>query len=97
MAKIIRLSCRVYAVLLFLYPSALRREFGEEMLEVFEDQLRDACRSSGWLGAMDVWCCVGEEALRTAVSSHLQIAGISLVSGLTAFALMCSFFWVMHF
>jgi hypothetical protein len=93
MAPAISLSCRVYAALLLLYPSSLRRQFGEEMIEVFAHQMRDACRRDGWVGALDVWCCVGGEALRTAVSSHLQIVGISLVSGLTALGLMCTFFW----
>jgi|SRR5208283_281437 len=93
MAPSIRLSCRVYAALLFLYPFTLRRQFGEEMVEVFADQMRDACQRDGWVGGMGVWCCVGGEVLRTALSSHLQIMGISLVSGLTALGLMCSFFW----
>jgi len=66
------------------------------MLEVFEEQLRDARIRNGWSGVVDVWCCVAEEALRTAVSSHLQMVGISLVSGLAAFSLLCTFFWAMH-
>lgn len=32
--------------LLRLYPVALRRHFGEEMMEVFTDQIRDALRSA---------------------------------------------------
>ena len=87
------MSCRVYATLLLLYPATLRRQFGEEMIEVFADQMRDACQRDGWVGWIGVWCCVGGEALRTVVSSHLQIVGISLVSGLAALGLMCSFFW----
>jgi hypothetical protein len=93
MTPAIRLSCRVYAALLLLYPSDLRREFGEEMIEVFTDQMRDACESRGWAGGMSVLRCVSEEALRTVVCSHLRIIGISLVSGLTAFGLMFTFFW----
>ena len=93
MLPAIRLSCRVYAALLLLYPSTLRRQFGDEMIEVFADQMRDACRRDGWVGGLGVWCCVGGESLRTAVSSHLQIVGISFVSGLTALGLICTFFW----
>jgi hypothetical protein len=89
----IRMNCRIYSTLLFLYPSALRRQFGEEMLEVFSEQMRDACQRGGWTGGMGVWRCVGGEVLSTVVSSHLQIVGISFVSGLTALGLMCSFFW----
>jgi hypothetical protein len=88
-----RANCRIYSSLLFLYPSAFRRQFGEEMLEVFSEQMREACQQGGWLGGMVVWRCVSGELLRTVLSSHLEFVGISLVSGLTALGLMCSFFW----
>ena len=95
-ASSIRMSCRVYATVLLLYPSTLRRQFGEEMIEVFAEQLQDACQRDGWAGGVSIWWCVVGEALRTSVSSHLQIVGISLVSGLAAFSLMCTFFWAMQ-
>ena len=91
----IRLSRRIYSALLWLYPVSLRRQFEDEMIEVFTDQLRDACRQDGVCGGLSVWRCIGGELLRTAVSSHLQIVGISVVSGITAFALLSTFFWVM--
>ncbi len=91
----IRMSCRVYATLLLLYPSSLRRQFGEEMIQVFAEQLHEARQRDGWAGWLGAWWCVAGEALRTSVSSHLQIVGISLVSGLAAFSLMCTFFWAM--
>jgi hypothetical protein len=93
MTPSIHWNCRVYAALLLLYPATLRRQFGEEMIEVFTDQMRDACHKDGWAGGVGVWRCVVGEALRTALCSHLQIIGISFVSGLTALGLMCSFFW----
>jgi hypothetical protein len=86
-------NCRVYAALLLLYPATLRRQFGAEMVEVFADQMRDACEAGGWAGGIGVWGCVGREVFRTALSSHLQIIGISFVSGLTALGLLCTFFW----
>jgi len=92
-ASFIRWSCRLYGALLMLYPSALRRQFSEEMIEVFADQMRDACERDGWAGGMGVWGCVSGEIFCTAFSSHLQIVGISFVSGLAALGLMCSFFW----
>ena len=93
MTPSIRWNCRVYAALLFLYPSTLRRQFGQEMIEVFANQMREACRRDGWAGGAAVWRCVGGEVLRTALSSHLHVIGISFVSGLTAFGLLCTFFW----
>jgi hypothetical protein len=94
MAPSICWNCRAYAALLLLYPPDLRRQFGAEMVEVFADQMRDACESSGWAGGISVWCCVAGEVVRTMLSSHLRIIGVSLVSGLTAFGLMLTFFWV---
>ncbi|HTZ90649.1 MAG TPA: hypothetical protein VMA71_09915 [Alloacidobacterium sp.] len=91
-----RFSRRVYALLLFVYPRHLRRQFGDEMTEVFAEHLRDACQCDGWLGGFRVWSCVGMEVLGTAVSAHLQIVGISFVSALTALLLLCGFFWAMH-
>jgi hypothetical protein len=89
----LRWNCRVYTAVLLLYPATLRRQFGEEMIEVFADQMRDAWQKDRWAGGVGVWGCVGREALRTALSGHLQIIGISFVSGLTALGLLCTFFW----
>jgi hypothetical protein len=50
-----RWGCRIYAALVLLYPAILRRQFGEEMIEVFAEQMRDACRKNGWVGGMGVW------------------------------------------
>ncbi len=72
MTPSMRWSCRVYATLLLLYPSTLRRQFGQEMIEVFADQMRDACQTDGWVGGMGVWSCVGREVLRTALALALS-------------------------
>ena len=93
MTPSLRWNCRFYAALLRFYPSTLRRQFGQEMIEVFADQMRDACEKDGWVGGIGVWRCVGREVLCTALSSHLQIIGISFVSGVTALGLLCTFFW----
>jgi hypothetical protein len=96
MAPTLRISRRIYAATLLLYPVTLRRQFGDEMIEVFADQMRDAQQNDGWIGRARVWCCVGTETLCTVVSSHLQIVGISVAAGLSALGLMCSFFWAIH-
>jgi hypothetical protein len=88
-------SSRVYSAILLLYPRALRREFGQEMVEVFAEQMRDARRSEGWRGELRLWGCVGNETVRTLAVAHMQIVGVSVVSALVAFGLMCSFFWSM--
>ena len=58
-------SGRIYAAILLLYPRTLRREFGQEMVEVFTEQLRDARRLDGWAGEMKLWGCIAGETVKT--------------------------------
>jgi hypothetical protein len=88
-------SGRVYSAILLLYPRTLRREFGQEMVEVFTEQLRDARRLDGWLGELNLWRCVAGETVQTLATSHMQIVGVSVASALIAFGLMSTFLWWM--
>jgi hypothetical protein len=65
------------------------------MVEVFAEQIQDARRTEGWRGELRLWGCVGSETVRTLAIAHMQIVGVSVVSALVAFGLMCSFFWSM--
>lgn len=67
------LNSRIYSVILVLYPRALRREFGQEMVEVFSEQLGDARRIGGRFGELKLWCCVAGETVRTVATAHVQI------------------------
>jgi hypothetical protein len=89
------LSSRVYSVILMLYPRTLRREFGQEMVEVFSEQLRDARQIDGSLGELKLWCCVAGETVRTLATAHMQIVGVSVASALLAFGLISTFLWSM--
>ena len=89
------LSKRIYSLLLCLYPSELRRQFGAEMIEVFSEQIRDAFQKEGWQGGAGVWRCVAGETVRTLASSYMQIIGISVVSILATYAVMDTLFWFM--
>ncbi len=86
---------RIYSAILLLYPRSLRREFGQEMVEVFSDQLRDARRLGGWLGEMKLWGCVAGETVKTLATAHMQIVGVSVASALIAFGLISTFLWSM--
>jgi hypothetical protein len=46
-SQLTRLLCRLYAVLLWAYPSEFRREFGREMLLVFRNRAREVVRQGG--------------------------------------------------
>jgi len=49
------LSCSVYRTLLVIYPRALRTAFGQEMVEVFGQQIRNAASDGGTWGVLRVW------------------------------------------
>jgi len=89
------LSCRAYSLLLPLYPSRLRFEFGEEMADVFAEQVRDECAESGLAGLARVWWRVFVEVLAGAWPTEVDWARVvipvaSLATSLVAFML---FFW----
>ena len=85
-----RASCRLYSCMLLLYPLALRNRFGQEMSDVFEQQLRDAWRLNRFRGAAQVWYCAAEELILGALPARfnpgiLRIGAISLLSTLAVF------------
>jgi len=63
---------RVYRSLLRLYPSEFRARFGDEMVQLFGDQLRDARTGRGSSGPAGTWLrTLGDLAL-TAASEHAR-------------------------
>ncbi len=90
MTAILRLSCRLYGWLLVLYPSALRGRFGNEMAEVFEQQIQEAWRIGGLRGIAFVWSSAAEEFILVALPARLnpgllRICAISLLSTVAVF------------
>ena len=85
----------IYRVLLFLYPLSFRRQFGQEMTDVFCEQMRDAVSAQGAVGALSVWYCVASEILQTALSSHMALVGVSAISFLGSLGMFCFLFWSM--
>ena len=49
-STVLEVSRKVYATSLVLYPNELRREFGAEMVEVFDEQVSEAYSRSGFPG-----------------------------------------------
>jgi hypothetical protein len=66
-------SCRLYRRVLRAYPPALRARFGQEMLEVFREQVSDAWKARGLTGLADVWACVFRELIGVALPGHLVL------------------------
>ncbi len=62
---------RLYRVLLHLYPSAYRAEYGREISAVFADQLS---RASGVSAKLQLWLGAIAEIVHNAVALHFEIA-----------------------
>jgi hypothetical protein len=48
------LSDRVYSMLLYLYPSDFREEYGTDMIQIFRDLHRDS-KSQGVISQIHLW------------------------------------------
>ena len=64
-------AVRLYALLLLIYPRSFRREYGELMIQLFRDLMKDAMRQRGCLGSIEVWWRVAAELQATAWEQHL--------------------------
>lgn len=63
---------RAYRVLLRLYPDVFRRDYGDEMARLFDEQLRDARAMHGRKAIADLWARVLVDVLATAPRQHLS-------------------------
>jgi len=81
MTNALDVNRRLYRVSLALYPAELRREFGEEMTDVFTQQLSDAWHGDHLWGALWVW----QEALQELVCVALpsRVAPLLVVTAAT--------------
>jgi hypothetical protein len=68
-------SLRLYTLLLLIYPRSFRREYGELMIQLFRDLMRDGIRQRGCLGVIKVWWRVVAELPATAWQQHLLAWG----------------------
>ena len=95
MSPAIKVSCRVYRVMLQAYPSRLRDEFGEDMLSVFEQQLLDGRSTGGLLEVCRIWARTLWETAHLITMPYPAPAdcGIVAVSLLSSSVLFLVFFW----
>lgn len=66
------LSEYVYRLLLRLYPSEFRREYGPHMVQLFRDCARAAAARDGWSGHWQLWLRTLLDLIRTAPNEHLE-------------------------
>jgi hypothetical protein len=89
---IARTSGAIYSVLLILYPRELRREFGAEMVEVFEAGLRGALVKRDTAKLILFWGLAVWELVTVAVPSRL--ANSVVIAGAVSFLVSSALFLV---
>ena len=62
---------KLYRLLLHLYPSSYRAEYGDEMSGIFGEELR---QNSGWLARCGLWLAAFVEVFSNAAAVHWEIA-----------------------
>ena len=71
LAKLLALSNRVYCLLLYLYPTPFRREYGYDMAQLFRDDVRGTMQESGGVAVVGLWFLAFFDLLKTAVAEHV--------------------------
>ena len=90
--RIIHASRLAYTLCLLVYPCDLRRRFGAEMVEVFEDVTREALTRSGPKGMAMIWRSAVWELLTLAAASRL--ASNTVMAGALSFLAASALFLV---
>ena len=88
----VRTGSRAYALLLYFYPLSLRRQFGTQMLSIFEDQLSDASRLSGLSGSLRIWLRAFAELLTVALPTRVEPLKVPALSLLLSLLVAAFFF-----
>jgi hypothetical protein len=92
MERIVRWSGWIYGYLLIAYPRELRRRFGANMVEVFEDQLYEAGVQRGRLGIVSLWRTALWELASVAIPSRLE--STTVIAGTVSFLVSSAIAWI---
>jgi hypothetical protein len=88
------MSCRLYNLVMPLYPVTLRCQFGPDMADVFEQQVRGECERYGFAGLARVWFGVASDVIQSSLPDEInwQRALVPVLSLVGSFALFALFF-----
>jgi hypothetical protein len=94
LTTVLHISCRAYSLLLPLYPSTLRCQFGSDMIDVFEQQMRGECEQRGFAGLARVWFGIALDMVQSSLPGEInwQSALVPVLSLVGSFALFALFF-----
>ena len=97
MTSAVQLSCGLYKMLLFAYPSDFRLRFESEMVTTFSDLICGEWEHNGLPGVMRVWRSALGELFSSAVPLQLQrsIVVATCLALLSSFALFMAVFHAM--
>jgi hypothetical protein len=71
--RMVRWSVRIYETLINAYPTAFRKKFGCEMLDIFRELVTDAWQRHGIVGLIMICLRVLVDLARTVPKEHLSV------------------------
>jgi hypothetical protein len=86
--RFLRWSLSAYRSLLIVYPDDLRRDFGPEMLEAFEQDLSAVCAARSIKGAIRLWRITLRESIRIGLPAWLRIPAVAVPAISAAMAIL---------
>jgi hypothetical protein len=90
-SAILEVSHKVYERSLIFYPMDLRRDFGGEMMEVFDEQIAHAYSRRGFSGLLRVWCSAAREFVTVALPTRLAERAVPIIAVTATLAVMMWF------
>jgi hypothetical protein len=81
-------SVRAYPLVLHVYPSSFKAEFGEPMSQIFADLVRAACRERGLPGLAVLWMRTVVDVVITLIRSYAAAGTPSLLRPVVIMGLM---------
>src|SRR5690606_24912 len=70
-SKLLTLAGRVYRLLLYVYPTPFRREYGFDMAQVFRADTHDTLQECGMAGLIGLCFLTFTDLLKTAFAEHI--------------------------
>lgn len=76
----IRISNRIYRMLLHLYPAHHRRDYGEMMADLFDDMCQSTYRQNQHFGMVKLWLRTLKDTAIAAIIEHTERVGSSTMT-----------------
>ena len=92
MNRFLRWNLKAYRATLLLYPEDLRRDFGAEMAEAFEEDLASECDAGNLTGVIRVWRVTLREFLQIALIRQFEnpLLAVPVLAALVSLASQAS-------